>query len=76
MENKWRAARYGIDGTLIDFGRESEVPERELILEYLDWVDDVLDELGSREEVEPHPLDPRARHRRRPPAARLQESGQ
>jgi carboxylate-amine ligase len=52
MENKWRAARYGIDGMLIDFGKEREVPERELLLEYLDWVDDVLDELGSREEIE------------------------
>ena len=28
-----------------------EVPERELILEYLGLVDDVLDELDSREEV-------------------------
>jgi carboxylate-amine ligase len=51
MENKWRASRYGIDGMLIDFGREREVPERELILEYLDFVDDVVDELGSRDEV-------------------------
>jgi len=51
MENKWRAARYGIDGMLIDLGKEKEVPERELLLEYLDWVDDVLDELGSREEI-------------------------
>jgi len=52
MENKWRASRYGLDGMLIDFGREKEVPERELILEYLDFVDDVLDELDSRKEVE------------------------
>ena len=52
MENKWRAARYGIDGMLIDFGRECEVPERDLILEYLAFVDDVVDELDSREEVE------------------------
>lgn len=51
MENKWRAARYGIDGMLIDFGKEREVPARDLILEYLEWVDDVLDELGSREAV-------------------------
>jgi carboxylate-amine ligase len=51
MENKWRASRYGIDGALIDFGREAEVSTRELILEYLDFVDDVVDELGSREEV-------------------------
>ena len=52
MENKWRAARYGIDGKLIDFGKQKEVPERELIAEYLEFVDDVLDELGSRKEVE------------------------
>jgi carboxylate-amine ligase len=51
MENKWRAARYGIGGMLIDFGLEREVPERELIEEYLTFVDDVLDELDSREEV-------------------------
>ncbi|MCC7125020.1 MAG: carboxylate-amine ligase [Acidobacteria bacterium] len=52
MENKWRAARYGIQGELIDFGLEQAKPERELFLEYLDFVDDVLDELGSRQEVE------------------------
>src|SRR5450756_1113170 len=52
MENKWRAARYGIDGKLIDFGKQMEVPERDLIEEYLEFVDDVLDELDSRKEVE------------------------
>ena len=52
MENKWRAARYGINGKLIDFGKQMEVPERDLIEEYLTFVDDVLDELDSREEVE------------------------
>jgi len=51
MENKWRAARYGIEGKLIDFGKQEEVPERELVEEYLAFVDDVLDELDSREEV-------------------------
>ncbi len=51
MENKWRAARYGLDGKLIDFGKQKEVPARDLILEYLDFVDDVVDELGSREEL-------------------------
>jgi carboxylate-amine ligase len=51
MENKWRASRYGLDGRLIDFGKQVEVPERELINEYLEFVDDVLDELDSREEV-------------------------
>jgi glutamate---cysteine ligase / carboxylate-amine ligase len=48
MENKWRAARYGIDGKLIDFGIQAEVPMRELCLELLEFVDDVADELGSR----------------------------
>lgn len=52
MENKWRAARYGLDGKLIDFGRQVQLPERELIEEYLAFVDDVVDELDSREEVE------------------------
>jgi carboxylate-amine ligase len=47
-ENKWRASRYGLDGTLIDFGKESEVNTRLLILELLDFVDDVVDDLGAR----------------------------
>jgi len=51
-ENKWRAARYGIDGKLIDFGKEQEVPMRQLIPELLELVDDVVDELGSRSAVE------------------------
>jgi carboxylate-amine ligase len=51
-ENKWRAARWGIDGKLIDFGRRREVPMRELAIELLEFVDDVVDELGSRREVE------------------------
>jgi glutamate---cysteine ligase / carboxylate-amine ligase len=51
MENKWRAARYGLDGKLIDFGKQKEVPARDLVNEYLDFVDDVVDELGSREEL-------------------------
>ena len=51
-ENKWRAARYGIEGKLIDFGKEAEVPMRELATELLEFVDDVVDELGSRSSVE------------------------
>src|SRR3989442_1504431 len=51
MENKWRAARYGLDGKLIDFGKQKEVPVRDLIHEYLDFIDDVVDELDSREEL-------------------------
>jgi carboxylate-amine ligase len=51
-ENKWRAARWGLDGKLIDFGRKTEVPMRDLALELLEFVDDVVDELGSRPAVE------------------------
>jgi glutamate---cysteine ligase / carboxylate-amine ligase len=50
-ENKWRASRYGIDGNLIDFGKEMEVNTRALIYELLDFVDDVLDDLGTRSTV-------------------------
>src|SRR5271166_2929723 len=51
-ENKWRAARYGIDGKMIDFGKEAEVPMRQLATELLEFVDDVVDDLGSRGAVE------------------------
>jgi glutamate---cysteine ligase / carboxylate-amine ligase len=52
-ENKWRAVRYGLEGRLIDFGKERECPARELIIELIDWfIADVIDELGSRAEVE------------------------
>ena len=51
MENKWRAARYGLDGKLIDFGKQEEVPARRLIGEILEFVSDVAEELGSREEI-------------------------
>ncbi|MFD2919193.1 carboxylate-amine ligase [Terrimonas rubra] len=51
-ENKWRASRYGIDGYLIDFGKEEEVNTRALIYELLDFIDPVLDHLGSRHRVQ------------------------
>jgi glutamate---cysteine ligase / carboxylate-amine ligase len=50
-ENKWRAIRHGLEGKLIDFGKQTEVPMRDLALELLDFVDDVVDELGSRPAV-------------------------
>jgi carboxylate-amine ligase len=52
LENKWRASRYGIEGKLIDFGKEIEVPFPDLVGEMLEFVDEVVDELGSRREVE------------------------
>lgn len=52
-ENKWRAVRYGLDGQLIDWGKQKQLPARELIREMLEWfIGDVMDELGSRKEIE------------------------
>src|ERR1041385_7832649 len=50
-ENRWRATRYGIDGTLIDFGREAEVETRNLIHELLEFVSSEVKELGSEREM-------------------------
>lgn len=50
-ENKWRAARYGIEAKLIDFGKKEEVPCSNLIHELLEFVDDVVDDLDSRDEL-------------------------
>ncbi len=52
-ENKWRAVRHGLDGKLIDFGKQEELPARDLIRELIEWfIGDVVDELGTRKEVE------------------------
>lgn len=52
-ENKWRAVRDGVEGNLLDLGQESERPAKEVIGELVSWfLDDVLDDLGSRKEVE------------------------
>ena len=51
MENKWRAARYGLDGKLIDFGKQQEVEERDLVHEILEFVADVAADLGSEKEI-------------------------
>ncbi|WP_026632922.1 carboxylate-amine ligase [Dyadobacter alkalitolerans] len=51
-ENKWRAARYGIHGKLIDFGKQEEVEYKMLVVELLEFIDDVVDELGSRKEID------------------------
>jgi len=47
-ENKWRASRYGIDGKLIDFGKEAEVNTRSLIHELLEFVSTAVDEMGTQ----------------------------
>jgi len=50
-ENRWRASRYGIDGKLIDFGRETEVDTRSLLNELLEFVSTEVNELGSEKEM-------------------------
>src|SRR5213082_3388586 len=50
-ENRWRAARYGIDGKLIDFGREAEVEERSLLNELLEFVASEVKEFGTQREM-------------------------
>ncbi len=50
-ENKWRASRYGIEGSMIDFGKETEINTRILIYELLDFIDDVTGPLGIRNTV-------------------------
>lgn len=52
MENKWRAQRYGIEGKLIDFGKRNEVDAAVIMNELIAFVDDVVDDLGSRADVE------------------------
>jgi glutamate---cysteine ligase / carboxylate-amine ligase len=52
MENKFRALRTGLDGMMIDFGLKQEIPTRALIHEVLEFVDDVVDGLGTRGEME------------------------
>ncbi|HEV8132947.1 MAG TPA: carboxylate-amine ligase [Acidobacteriota bacterium] len=49
-ENKWRAIRYGLDGKLIDFGKQKEVPTRDLIHELLEFVSEQMQALGSLKE--------------------------
>jgi carboxylate-amine ligase len=51
MENKFRALKWGLDGKMIDFGLKAEVETRALVREMLDFVDDVVDDLGSRAEI-------------------------
>ena len=50
-ENRWRASRYGIDGRLIDFGREAEVETRSLLNELLAFIETEVKEFGTQREM-------------------------
>ena len=52
-ENRWRAARYGLDGKLIDFGKSIELPARQLIEELLELVAEEVDELETSAYLKP-----------------------
>jgi len=51
-ESKWLAVRYGVDAELLDLGKRKLVPLKVLMNEILEWIDDVVDELNIRKEVE------------------------
>ncbi|MGH2506538.1 MAG: carboxylate-amine ligase [Ktedonobacteraceae bacterium] len=51
-EHKWHATRYGLDGQVADFVQGRHLSMRDSISELLDLVDDVLDDLGSRREID------------------------
>ncbi|MER2599176.1 MAG: carboxylate-amine ligase [Caldilineales bacterium] len=51
-ENKWRAERYGLDGKLIDFGKEQQLPARTLVRELLRLADPYVERLGSRRQID------------------------
>jgi carboxylate-amine ligase len=51
-ENKWRAMRYGLDAEVIDFPQHRRLHMRDSIRELLAFVDDVVDDLGSRREID------------------------
>ncbi len=50
-ENKWRAMRYGLDAEIIDFTQRRSISMRNSIRELLDFVDEMVDDLGSRREM-------------------------
>lgn len=51
QENKWRAVRYGLNGKLLDLGKQRETEAKQLVFELLTFVDDVVDDLELREEI-------------------------
>lgn len=51
-ENKWRAQRYGIDGSLADLGRRMLVPVSDLTEELIGLVEEHARELGCLAQIE------------------------
>ena len=51
-ENRWRAQRYGVDGTLFDFGKGELVAFRDLVEELLVMLREDAEALGCTAEIE------------------------
>ena len=51
-ENRWSAARYGLDGEMLDFTTDAMVPTRHLLARLLDRLEPVATRLGSREQFD------------------------
>jgi carboxylate-amine ligase len=51
-ENKWLAARHGLEGELVDLPTYERVPTRELARRLIDRMRDHCVELGSLDELE------------------------
>lgn len=52
MENRWRAQRYGVSGSLIDFGKGTLVPFKDLVEELIDLVREDAEHFDCVAEVE------------------------
>ena len=50
-ENRWRAQRYGVTDTMVDFGLGEQVPYDELLAEIMDMVAQDAEDLGCADEV-------------------------
>ena len=50
-ENKWRATKEGVESKLLDLGKIKEVPYKTLMMEMLEFVDEVVDQLDSRKYI-------------------------
>ncbi|MBV9614463.1 MAG: carboxylate-amine ligase [Ktedonobacteraceae bacterium] len=51
-ENKWRAARYGLDGTFVDFVRMRTLPMRDALRELLDFIYESARDLDCAREID------------------------
>jgi carboxylate-amine ligase len=51
-ENRFRAARFGTEGKLIDFSKQTEVSYTELFEELLDFVSEESERLGTMHELQ------------------------